>query len=106
VPATLGPRFRGGDGEEQMGINRPVRTTRTPCERRGGVGALAAAGIPIWIDARARIAHQEALIIDRRVTTMRAAISHQAPCDRSDAVTFVNGRDGDICILLLQARVA
>jgi hypothetical protein len=28
----------------------------------------AAAGIPIWIDARARVAHDKALIIDRRVT--------------------------------------
>jgi len=32
--------------------------------------ALAAAGIPIWIDARARVAHEKALIIDRRVTIM------------------------------------
>ena len=28
------------------------------------------AGIPVWIDARARIAHEKALIIDRRVTIM------------------------------------
>jgi hypothetical protein len=27
-------------------------------------------GIPIWIDARARVAHEGALIIDRRVTIM------------------------------------
>src|SRR5271166_5385156 len=32
--------------------------------------ALAAAGIPIWIDARATVAHEKALIIDRRVTIM------------------------------------
>src|SRR5271166_1587424 len=32
--------------------------------------ALAAAGIPVWIDARARIAHEKALVIDRHVTVM------------------------------------
>jgi len=31
---------------------------------------VAAAGIPVWIDARTRIAHEKALIIDRRVTIM------------------------------------
>jgi phosphatidylserine/phosphatidylglycerophosphate/cardiolipin synthase-like enzyme len=35
-----------------------------------GVDALAAAGIPIWIDVRARIAREKALIIDRGVTIM------------------------------------
>ena len=33
-----------------------------------GVDAIAAAGIPVWIDARVRIAHEKALIIDRSVT--------------------------------------
>jgi phosphatidylserine/phosphatidylglycerophosphate/cardiolipin synthase-like enzyme len=42
----------------------------TPCENREGLTPLAAAGIPVWIDARARIAHEKALIIDRRVTVM------------------------------------
>jgi phosphatidylserine/phosphatidylglycerophosphate/cardiolipin synthase-like enzyme len=42
----------------------------TPCEQREGVTGVAAAGIPVWIDARARIAHEKALIVDRRVTIM------------------------------------
>jgi phosphatidylserine/phosphatidylglycerophosphate/cardiolipin synthase-like enzyme len=42
----------------------------TPCTRQEGVSALGAAGIPIWIDDRARVAHEKALIIDRRVTIM------------------------------------
>ena len=33
-----------------------------------GVDAIAGAGIPVWIDARVRIAHEKALILDRRVT--------------------------------------
>jgi phosphatidylserine/phosphatidylglycerophosphate/cardiolipin synthase-like enzyme len=42
----------------------------TPCEQREGLSPVAAAGIPVWIDTRARIAHEKALIIDRRVTIM------------------------------------
>jgi phosphatidylserine/phosphatidylglycerophosphate/cardiolipin synthase-like enzyme len=42
----------------------------TPSEQREERSPVAAAGIPVWIDARARIAHERALIIDRRVTIM------------------------------------
>jgi phosphatidylserine/phosphatidylglycerophosphate/cardiolipin synthase-like enzyme len=42
----------------------------TPCEQREGLTPVAAAGIPVWIDARARIAHEKPLIIDRRITIM------------------------------------
>jgi phosphatidylserine/phosphatidylglycerophosphate/cardiolipin synthase-like enzyme len=31
---------------------------------------VAAAGMPVWVDDRARVAHEKALIIDRRVTIM------------------------------------
>jgi phosphatidylserine/phosphatidylglycerophosphate/cardiolipin synthase-like enzyme len=30
------------------------------------------AGIAVWVDARAGVAHEKALIIDRRVTIMRS----------------------------------
>ena len=48
---------------------------RSSCALRSpeGVSALAAAGIPIWIDARARVAHEKALRgddYDGRVTIM------------------------------------
>jgi phosphatidylserine/phosphatidylglycerophosphate/cardiolipin synthase-like enzyme len=42
----------------------------TPCEQNEGLTPLVSAGIPVWIDARARIAHEKALIVDRRVTVM------------------------------------
>jgi phosphatidylserine/phosphatidylglycerophosphate/cardiolipin synthase-like enzyme len=42
----------------------------TPCEQNEGLTPLVSAGIPVWIDARARIAHEKALVIDRRVTVM------------------------------------
>jgi phosphatidylserine/phosphatidylglycerophosphate/cardiolipin synthase-like enzyme len=64
VPAALiSARHRGVEV-------RVVADRWTPCARQEGVGALAAAGIPIWIDARAKVAHEKALIIDRRVTIM------------------------------------
>jgi len=40
----------------------------TPCERAGGIELLAAAGVPIWIDAEARIAHAKTMVIDGAVT--------------------------------------
>jgi phosphatidylserine/phosphatidylglycerophosphate/cardiolipin synthase-like enzyme len=53
------------------GINvRLVADRRAPCDLQEGVSALAAVGIPIWIDVGARVAHEKALIIDRRVTIM------------------------------------
>ncbi|HEY3911728.1 MAG TPA: phospholipase D-like domain-containing protein [Stellaceae bacterium] len=47
---------------------RVIADRWTPCERQEGIDALAAAGIPVWINAHARIAHEKALVIDRRVT--------------------------------------
>ncbi len=49
---------------------RVIADKWTPCEQREGVTAVATAGIPVWIDARAQIAHEKALIIDRRVMIM------------------------------------
>jgi phosphatidylserine/phosphatidylglycerophosphate/cardiolipin synthase-like enzyme len=42
----------------------------TPCERRGGIEPLAAAGAAVWIDDRVRIAHAKSMVIDDRVTLM------------------------------------
>jgi phosphatidylserine/phosphatidylglycerophosphate/cardiolipin synthase-like enzyme len=49
---------------------RVIADRRTPCARQEGISALAAAGIPIWIDDLARVAHEKAFITDRRVTIM------------------------------------
>jgi hypothetical protein len=57
--------------DHARGVNvRLVADRLAPCDLQEGVSALPAAGIPIWIDARARVAHEKALIIDRRVTIM------------------------------------
>jgi hypothetical protein len=36
---------------------RVIADETTPCDRASGIDPLAAAGVPIWMDARARIAH-------------------------------------------------
>jgi hypothetical protein len=40
----------------------------TPCERANEIEPVAAAGVPIWIDDQARIAHVKTMVIDRAVT--------------------------------------
>jgi len=47
---------------------RLIADKTTPCERNSAVGPLAAAGVPIWIDDQARIAHAKTMVIDGAVT--------------------------------------
>jgi phosphatidylserine/phosphatidylglycerophosphate/cardiolipin synthase-like enzyme len=54
---------------KERGIDvRLIADKTTPCERNSAVGALAAAGVPIWIDDHARIAHSKTMVIDGTVT--------------------------------------
>ena len=54
---------------KQRGVEVKLIADRTtPCERNSGVGPLARAGIPIWIDHTARIAHSKSMVIDGKVT--------------------------------------
>ena len=62
IPAAL---IRAHDRGVDVGL---IADRWTPCEQQEGVSAVVAAGIPVWIDTRARIAHEKALVIDRRVT--------------------------------------
>jgi phosphatidylserine/phosphatidylglycerophosphate/cardiolipin synthase-like enzyme len=40
----------------------------TPCGRNSGIDPLANAGVPVWIDHSARIAHAKTMVIDGAVT--------------------------------------
>ena len=54
---------------KQRGIDiRLIADKTTPCERNSAVETLAAAGVQIWIDDRARIAHAKTMVIDGAVT--------------------------------------
>jgi phospholipase D len=51
---------------KERGVDvRLIADRTTPCERGSGIEPLAAAGVPIWIDAQARIA---TMVIDSAVT--------------------------------------
>jgi phosphatidylserine/phosphatidylglycerophosphate/cardiolipin synthase-like enzyme len=47
---------------------RIIADRTTPCERYSGIGPLAEAGVPIWIDKSVRIAHSKSMVIDSQVT--------------------------------------
>jgi phosphatidylserine/phosphatidylglycerophosphate/cardiolipin synthase-like enzyme len=63
VEALLGAKQRGVDV-------RLVADRTTPCQRNSGIDPLARAGVPIWIDRSARIAHLKTMVIDNAVTLM------------------------------------
>jgi phosphatidylserine/phosphatidylglycerophosphate/cardiolipin synthase-like enzyme len=45
-----------------------IADKKTPCGRKSGVDPLASAGVPVWIDNSARIAHTKTMVIDGAVT--------------------------------------
>ncbi len=54
---------------KQRGIDVKLIADRTtPWGRNSGIGSLARAGIPIWIDHTARTAHSKSMVIDGKVT--------------------------------------
>ena len=56
---------------KQRGVDvRLIADKTTPCRRASGIGALADAGVPIWIDDQPRIAHAKTMVIDGAVTLM------------------------------------
>jgi phosphatidylserine/phosphatidylglycerophosphate/cardiolipin synthase-like enzyme len=70
---------------KERGVDvRLIADKTTPCERTSGIEPLAAAGVPVWIDDQARIAHAKTMVIDGAVTltgsmnwTLGAAINSE-----------------------------
>jgi phosphatidylserine/phosphatidylglycerophosphate/cardiolipin synthase-like enzyme len=53
----------------QRGVEVELVVDRTtPCGRNSGVDLLAGAGVPVWIDHSARIAHAKTMVIDGALT--------------------------------------
>lgn len=53
----------------QRGVEvKLIADKTTPCGRNSGVDPLASAGVPIWIDHKARIAHVKTMVIDGTLT--------------------------------------
>jgi phosphatidylserine/phosphatidylglycerophosphate/cardiolipin synthase-like enzyme len=93
---------------KERGVDvRLVADRWTPCARQQGLTALAAVGVPIWIDARARIAHEKALIIDRSVTIMGSYnFSAGAALDSEDLNVVTSPELAEAYALHWQARQA
>jgi phosphatidylserine/phosphatidylglycerophosphate/cardiolipin synthase-like enzyme len=61
VGALIRAKERGA--EVQVVVDREA-----PCGRGSGIDPLYAAGVPVWIDNRARMAHAKTMVIDGTVT--------------------------------------
>jgi phosphatidylserine/phosphatidylglycerophosphate/cardiolipin synthase-like enzyme len=56
---------------KQHGVDvRVIADKTTPCRRGSGIGPLASARVPVWIDDQPRIAHAKTMVIDGAVTLM------------------------------------
>ena len=54
---------------KERGVDvRVIADRSAPCGRGSGVEPLTAAGVPVWIDDRARLAHAKTMVIDGAVT--------------------------------------
>jgi len=53
----------------QRGVEvKLIADKTTPCGRNSGIDPLASAGVPVWIDHNARVAHAKTMVIDGAVT--------------------------------------
>jgi phosphatidylserine/phosphatidylglycerophosphate/cardiolipin synthase-like enzyme len=53
----------------QRGVEvKLIADKTTPCGRNSGIDPLASAGVPVWIDYSARIAHAKTMVIDSALT--------------------------------------
>jgi phosphatidylserine/phosphatidylglycerophosphate/cardiolipin synthase-like enzyme len=54
---------------KERGVDvRVIADKGAPCGRASGIDPLAAVGVPVWIDDRARLAHAKTMVIDGAVT--------------------------------------
>jgi len=54
---------------KERGVDvRVVADREAPCGQASGIDPLAAAGVPVWIDDRARMAHAKTMVVDGAVT--------------------------------------
>ena len=79
---------------KQRGIDvRLIADKTTPCERNSAVGPLAAAGVPIWIDDQARIAHAKTMVIDGTVTLTGSYNWTRGAAANSENLNLISSHD-------------
>jgi phosphatidylserine/phosphatidylglycerophosphate/cardiolipin synthase-like enzyme len=78
---------------KERGVDvRLIADKTTPCERESGIEPLAAAGVPIWIDAQARIAHAKTMVIDGAVTLMGSVNWTRNAAVNSEDLNLISSR--------------
>jgi hypothetical protein len=76
---------------KQRGVDvRLIADKTTPCERATGIEPLAAARVPIWIDAEARIAHAKTMVIDGAVMLTGSTNWTLGAATNSEALNLVS----------------
>ena len=68
---------------------RLIADKTTPCPATNGIEPLAAAGVPIWIDGQARIAHAKTMVIDEAVTLMGSYNWTRSAAENSENLNLV-----------------
>jgi phosphatidylserine/phosphatidylglycerophosphate/cardiolipin synthase-like enzyme len=77
-------------GAKQRGVHvKLIADITTPCERNSGIDLLTHAGVPVWIDRRARIAYAKAMVIDDAVTLMGSTNSIASRPRNSEALNLI-----------------
>jgi phosphatidylserine/phosphatidylglycerophosphate/cardiolipin synthase-like enzyme len=69
---------------------RLIADRTTPCGRNSGVPILASAGVPIWIDDQARIAHEKAMVIDESVVLTGSYNWTRGAADNSEDLNLIS----------------
>jgi phosphatidylserine/phosphatidylglycerophosphate/cardiolipin synthase-like enzyme len=69
---------------------RLIADRTTPCPHTSGIEPLAAAGVPVWIGAQARIAHAKTMVIDGAVTLMGSMNWTRGAAANSEDVNLVS----------------
>jgi phosphatidylserine/phosphatidylglycerophosphate/cardiolipin synthase-like enzyme len=69
---------------------RLIADKTTPCRRASGIGRLADAGVPVWIDDQPRIAHAKTMVIDGAVTLMGSYNWTTAAAQNSEDLNLVS----------------
>jgi phosphatidylserine/phosphatidylglycerophosphate/cardiolipin synthase-like enzyme len=76
---------------KERGVDvRLIADKSTPCERESGIEPLAAAGVPVWIDDQARIAHVKTMVIDGAVTLTGSMNWTRGAAANSEALNLVS----------------
>ena len=76
---------------KERGVDVQVIADRgAPCGRASGIEPLAAAGVPVWIDDRARLAHAKTMVIDGAVTLQGSYNWTHAAAENSEDLNLIS----------------